>query len=899
MKIQCCLITAKVPDCVTKEFSLVDGQMQKKTTASISQGQMQIHGFDTPKQFADLLKGLSSDQCLTYGVPPRDADLITEDKWNQLGKPEDKLPRSKAVFSWPVGAAVMMLDYDAPKDGTKPLGRKELVTALLSVCPKLNSSGLIWWPSTSSHIYAGEEQIAGLKGQRIYLLVKHGTDIERAGKVLNERLWANGFGRYEIGEAGQLLNRSVFDISVWQTNRIDFAAGAKCAKGLEQRRGEPVLLGGDDFELLDTIDAIPDLTADEFQKAELNQSNWKSKLQGQADAKKIEWIKTRVDVIQAANPKLDSQQVILLVRRAIETSDLSGDWIITIKDENGLAKEITVLEALDNPDKYEGAITLDPIEPDYDGGRWVGKLYIKGERPNLHSFAHGRKVYLLHRQPAKIELVAGKSTEATDKLLEVMRSAHDIFDFGMEIVRVGHTGTMHTLNESSLRYVVGGLVQFLTKKKLANDATVEVLRDPPNAICSSVISLGNQRRLKPLMGVITAPTLRADGSLLNKAGYDLKTELIYEPVGNVPDIPMFPSRGQALQAINELWKPFENFPFCSPVDRAVHLAALLTATVRSSMTVAPGFAYDAPTQGSGKTLLARCVGVLLSGTEPSVWAHTAGRDDEEIRKRIFTVLRSGARVLIWDNVVGTFDSPSMASCMTSPILTDRILGQSTSSSVPNRMMLILTGNNLTLQGEMPRRVLVCRIDPAVERPFSRHFELEPFGYCRVNRQKMIAAALTLIRAYLTHGVASPLNGRLASFEAWDECVRHTVCYANELMPNTFGDVMESIVANQAADPDLEIFTVFLKAWFDAFPARAISASELIASVSGILNDPKLIQLKKAIEDLPLSNSQQLSSKSVGKYLGNRKGRVAGGLVLEQGLKVNERQTWRVKRVGGI
>lgn len=899
MKIQCCLITAKVPDCVTKEFSLVDGQMQKKTTASISQGQMQIHGFDTPKQFADLLMQLHPDQCLTYGVPPRDADLITEDKWNQLGKPEDKLPRSKAVFSWPVGAAVMMLDYDAPKDGTKPLGRKELVTALLSVCPKLNSSGLIWWPSTSSHIYAGAEKIAGLKGQRIYLLVKHGTDIERAGKVLNERLWANGFGRYEVGEAGQLLNRSVFDSSVWQTNRIDFAAGAKCAKGLEQRRGEPVVMVGGEFELLDTIDAIPDLTADEIQKAELNQSNWKSKLQGQADAKKIEWIKTRVDVIQAANPKLDSQQVNLLVRRAIETSDLSGDWIITIKDENGLAKEITVLEALDNPDKYEGAITLDPIEPDYDGGRWVGKLYIKGERPNLHSFAHGRKVYLLHRQPAKIELVAGKSTEATDKLLEVMRSAHDIFDFGMEIVRVGHTGTMHTLNESSLRYVVGGLVQFLTKKKLANDATVEVLRDPPSAICSSVISLGSQRRLKSLMGVITAPTLRADGSLLNKAGYDLKTELIYEPVGNVPDIPMFPSREQALQAINELWKPFENFPFCSPVDRAVHLAALLTAAVRSSMTVAPGFAYDAPTQGSGKTLLARCVGVLLSGTEPSVWAHTSGRDDEEIRKRIFTVLRSGARVLIWDNVVGTFDSPSMASCMTSPILTDRILGQSTSSSVPNRMMLILTGNNLTLQGEMPRRVLVCRIDPAVERPFSRHFELEPFGYCRVNRQKMIAAALTLIRAYLTHGVANPLNGRLASFEAWDECVRHTVSYANELMPNMFGDVMESIVANQAADPELETFTIFLKAWFDVFPTRAISSLELITSVSGTSNDPKLSQLKKAIEDLPLSNNQQLNSKSVGRYLGYRKGRVAGGLVLEQGLKVNERQTWRVKRVGGI
>ena len=660
-----------------------------------------------------------------------------------------------------------------------------------------------------------------------------------------------------------------------------------------------MLLGGHDFELLDTLDAIPDLTADEIQKSELNQSHWKSKLKSQAEVKKNEWIKARGEAIRAANPKLDSQQVDLMIRRVLETSDLSGDWVITIKDKNGLAKQITVLEALDFPDKYDGAITLDPIEPEYDGGRWVGKLYIKGARPNLHSFAHGRKVYLLHRQPAKIELVTGKSTEATDKLLEVLRDTHDIFDFGMEIMRIGHGGAMHILNESSLRYVVGGLVQFWSQKRVPNVGMVEVLRDPPPAICSSVISLGNLRRLKPLMGVITAPTLRADGSVLNAPGYDLETKLIYDPVEHVPDIPMFPSRDQALQAIKVLWKPFENFPFCGPVDRAVHLAALLTTAVRSSLSVAPGFAYDAPTQGSGKTLLARCVGVLLSGAEPSVWPHTAGRDDEEIRKRIFTVLRSGARVLIWDNVVGAFDSPSMASCMTSPMLTDRVLGQSISSTVPNRMLLILTGNNLTLQGEMPRRILVCRIDPEVERPFSRHFELEPFGYCRANRQRMICAALTLIRAYLTHGISNPLNGRLASFEDWDECVRHTVSYANELMPNMFGDVMDSIVANQAADPELETLTIFLKAWFDAFPTRAISASELITSVSGSFNDPKLIQLKKAIEDLPLSNNQQLNSKSVGRYLGYRKGRVAGGLVLEPGLKISDRQTWRVKRVGGL
>lgn len=164
---------------------------------------------------------------------------------------------------------------------------------------------------------------------------------------------------------------------------------------------------------------------------------------------------------------------------------------------------------------------------------------------------------------------------------------------------------------------------------------------------------------------------------------------------------------------------------------------------------------------------------------------------------------------------------------------------------------------------------------------------------------MIASALTLIRGYLTHGLTAPLSGRLASFEDWDECVRHSVSYANELMPGMFGDVMDSIIANQVADPELETLTIFLKTWFDAFSTRAISVSDLIVSTSGLLSDAKLIALKRAMEDLPFGNQNQLNPKSIGKYLGYRKGRVAGGLFLELGLKVNERQTWRVKRVGGI
>ncbi len=889
-----CIITATKPACVTKEFSMVDGKLLKQTTASVYEGRMQIREVKSAHEFAVVLESLGTDQCLTYGIPPSDARLITEEVWEKQDRPADALPRTDSVFAWPSGPGIMMLDYDAPKDGAEPLGKEQLLKLLSDACPDSKDSNFVWWPSTSSHIYANDEEINGLKGQRIYLFVQDARDIERAGLALNERLWSLGHGRYEISSSGSLLKRSVFDGSVWQTNRIDFAAGAKCGPGVEQRRGKPMVFADDSvFNLLDTRKAIPELTQDEKDRAASNQANARNQLKGQAEQTRSAWVTSRGNALMARHTKIDGLVAMMMARRAVESRDLMGDWLITIKDVDGSKKEITVLEALNQPELYHGCITLDPLEPEYDGGRWVGKLYLLATRPNLNSFAHGGANFRLHREPARIEIVMGKGRDTTDALLVILRRSSDIFDFGEELVRVGQAGALLPLDENSLRYEAGGIAQFWFMKRLPNGGGEEVLRDPPVQICKTVLSLKSQRHLKKLSGVITAPTLRPDGTVLNTPGYDPKTLLLLDSIATPKIVPPCPTREQALAALEQLWLPFVDFPFCGPLDRAVHLAALLTSAVRASLPSAPGFAYDAPIQGSGKTLLARCVGVLVQGTDPSVWPHTAGRDDEEVRKRVFTVLRNGARVLIWDNVVGSFDSPAMASCMTSPTLTDRILGQSASSTVPNKLMMILTGNNITLKGEMPRRILVCRIDPQSEKPFARSFDLDPYVYCRTHRLDMLAAALTLIRAYLTHGCATDITGRLASFEDWDAWVRRAVIYASELKPGMFGDVMDVIQANQSVDPDQEVLSEFLSAWEKMFGTKAISVAELLAGANDICDGKKLYEALGAFTN---SDKQSLSAKSVGKFLGYRRGRIAGGRLLEKGSKVGDIQTWRVKFV---
>lgn len=468
MNITATLITATIPDCVAKNYSIVNGELRKKTVANVSKGKLDIVEFQNLQEFSKFLVSLQTNQCLTYGIPPHNADLVSEREWQDLGRPSNPLPRTIEVFKWKPFPSILMLDYDPAKDGSEPpLGKKDLVQLLLKACPELATADFMWFPSSSSHICAGEKDLTGLRGQRIYILVLDGTDIERAGKTLNERLWAMGHGHFEVSKSGALLERGVFDVKVWQPNRIDFAAGALCGEGLEQRRGEPFVFGGDESRYLDTRTAVPELSEDEKNIAAENKKRWKSNLKAQADLKRREWIVARGIEIRTRKPELTDEQAEIVAKRAVENRDLSSDWILTVQDRDNCLVNVPVSAVLADPDRYDGLLTLDPLEPDYDGSRLVGKLFLKGAVQNLFSFAHGGANYRLHRQPVKIELTSGKSSEATDKLLQVLRSAPDIFDFGSDLVRVGHHGALYPLNDSSLRYFSGIYTQFYRQKILS------------------------------------------------------------------------------------------------------------------------------------------------------------------------------------------------------------------------------------------------------------------------------------------------------------------------------------------------------------------------------------------------------------------------------------------------
>ena len=876
------------PSTVTKRVSIDQDSVLKFTpVANIVEATCRVVSISSLSNLRKELISRKTNECHIYGLPQGSQksedvfDVVTEKALISRGKREKLISRSKDCFLWAQGAGVLMLDYDAPKDGAAPISRDELLHALYEVAPDLAKHQILWTPSTTSCLYHGEEELRGIRGQRLYILVANAARIPEIGAALNERLWAAGLGRHEISKSGQILERPLFDSSVWTANHIDFCAGAICDDGLSQRRGEPQLLGG--AEPIWGAESVLAISSKARVQAGKNKEVSIARVYGQACAAKERWKDAQRTKYQQLLRDFDDLSIRDFVHRVIEHAELPCHWRVVVI-ENGGEIEVPVHELIANPDRYDGALTLDPIEPEYDHRRAVGKLFLKGTRPNLFSFAHGGTNYRLIGEANPIEIIEGKEAQVVDAAIEVLRDSPDIFDFGDSLVEIHPDGRLFPLKENALKYTLGKSVQFRSNTRL---------RNPPPTVCKTLLEIC--RHLKPLDAVITAPTLRSDGSVLNEIGYDSASRLLL--VTNQPmSVSTTPTDYEAKEALELLMRPFEHFPFVDSLAWSVHLGALLTAAIRPSIPTAPAFVYDAPTQGSGKSLLAACVGMLATGKPPPVWPHLDTRNTDETRKRMFTALRDGERVVVWDNVVGTFDSAPLAAILTSPSAKDRLLNTQNSIEVPNRALLILTGNNFTPAGDMARRVFICRIDPKTEMPCARQFDDNPLEICKYNRQQMIGAALTLIRYYLSSG--SGRCGDTGSFSEWDRFVRQTIIYLGRtIAEERCVDIMKSIEQNSQQDPEAELLATLFAAWLELYENDWKTAKEIAnpeCSERWEYNDCQ----NAFLESLRELTRGPVSIPVLSRALRYRKGRVVDGMVLEESKCPKQNvKTWRITRNG--
>jgi hypothetical protein len=306
---------------------------------------------------------------------------------------------------------------------------------------------------------------------------------------------------------------------------------------------------------------------------------------------------------------------------------------------------------------------------------------------------------------------------------------------------------------------------------------------PPEAIVTAVHARAQWPGLRPLVGTCEAPTMRRDGSLLLTPGYDPATGLLFVPGVDVPSVPDRPTQADAQRALAELYEPLAEFPWSAESDRAAVVAALLTVVGRSAIDgPIPGLALDANAPASGKSITADIVATIATGRQAG--RATYPEQNEELAKVLHSVALAGSPLLALDNVTRPIEGGALDLALTADRIEVRPLGRSEMLSLSWRALVMATGNGLDVRGDTRRRFLVARLEPQVESPEDRTgFRIPDLrAWCRAHRGRLVAAALTVLRAYVAAGRPDVGTKTWGSYEAWAALVPPSIVFAGGADP---------------------------------------------------------------------------------------------------------------------
>jgi putative DNA primase/helicase len=124
--------------------------------------------------------------------------------------------------------------------------------------------------------------------------------------------------------------------------------------------------------------------------------------------------------------------------------------------------------------------------------------------------------------------------------------------------------------------------------------------DPPHDIASTVLARSGEWKFPTVSGVITTQTMRPDGTIIDRPGYDPATRLLLVDPPSMGAIPEDPTREDAEAALALLSELLAEFPLVDAVARCVAFSILITPVVRGAFPVAPMHVTDAPVAGSGR-----------------------------------------------------------------------------------------------------------------------------------------------------------------------------------------------------------------------------------------------------------------------------------------------------------
>ena len=253
---------------------------------------------------------------------------------------------------------------------------------------------------------------------------------------------------------------------------------------------------------------------------------------------------------------------------------------------------------------------------------------------------------------------------------------------------------------------------------------------------------------------------------------------------------------------------------------------------------------------------------------------------------ITSALREGHSIINLDNVEHPLASPDLAKAITQPEYQDRALGTNRMLRLPTSVLWTATGNNLSFRRDLSSRALLCRIDAQMESPESRTFQIPRLGdFLKLHRTDLVAAALTILRAYHVAGRPRQHVKPWGGFENWSASIREPLVWLG------LADPCETRSAVLADDPEREESLAVLRALHEEFEDDEFTAKRIVRHC-------KSNTLRAAIEAVALGN-KEIDSRKLGWWLRRNHNRILGGLRLESVGTESGSSRWRIVEPTGV
>lgn len=421
------------------------------------------------------------------------------------------------------------------------------------------------------------------------------------------------------------------------------------------------------------------------------------------------------------------------------------------------------------------------------------------------------------------------------------------------------------------------------KRVMRNDTPAQEAAVMSEAQARAILAAPELHRRLPVIKQIVdypCPVWNGPTVVLTAKGHDPRTGIWTNPSG--PDVVALGSVQEACSVLFDLlqdfcWAPSPRpeFDHLFPLNAVVYL---LTAHCRLLYEPdrGPLFAALANRPGLGKDLLIGIPALLTTGCAPpsSPPPENAG----EMRKRIFAACRRGSRFMLISNVRGHLANGPLEQALTAAVIEDRLLGFTENATYPNTAIYAISGNGLTFNEDMGRRVIrlcLAYYDERIETRVFRYPDL--YAFIRQNRPRLLGALQTLVEKWVAHGC--PLSTKvLPSFVRWSQIIGGIMEACGLANPIT-----EDRVAEEGDQATAQMASL-LQAWHTNRGLVALAMPEIRAIAQSL-------DLFNFLGDL---HSDRRAQTKFGSLLASYNRRVFGGLRLMR--EANVRSSFRLEVV---